>query len=99
MRSVEYRFVLKPSVDYLERCGVLLLDTRMMAEFLGVPRPVLLKFLYTDRIPLPLKLGLGRCIRWNVLELLEWVHAGCPGRSKWIEMRGSSGWYPLWRWR
>jgi len=97
MRSAEYRFDLKPSVDYLERCGVLLLDTRMMAVFLGVPHPVLRRFLYTDRIPLPLKLGMGRCIRWNLIELLEWVHAGCPHRSRWIEMRGSSGWYPLWR--
>lgn len=99
MRNVEYRHVLKPSVDYLEGCGVYWLDTGQMAQFLSVPQKTIQQMVYTDRIPLPMKVGLGSAIRWNILELLHWVEAGCPRRTQWIEIRGSSGWYPLWRWR
>ena len=98
MPSIEYKHVLKPSIEYLERSGKLMLDMAGMAEFLGVPAKTLAQLGYTDRIPLPCRLGFGNRRRWSVLELLEWVQAGCPRRSKWIEMRGSSGWYPQWRW-
>ena len=91
-RQVEYSVILKPSVEYLQRCGKLLLDTQEMADFLRVPRVKVPRLVYTDRIPLPLRLGLGRCLRWSVLELLEWVAAGCPRRTEWIEQRGWSGW-------
>ena len=33
----EYKHFLKPSVEYLEQCGKLMLDTQDMAAFLGVP--------------------------------------------------------------
>jgi predicted DNA-binding transcriptional regulator AlpA len=98
LRQIEYRNVLKPSVEYLEQCGSLMIDTRGMAEFLGVPAKVVAQLVYTDRIPLPCRLGIGKCYRWSILELLEWVEAGCPRRTQWIEMRGSSGWCPQWRW-
>ena len=94
----EYKHVLRPSIAFLEQCGKLLLDTRDLAEFLQVPKRVVQQLVYSDRIPLPMKLGWGECPRWNVIELLDWVQAGCPRRTKWIEVRGSSGWYPLWRW-
>jgi hypothetical protein len=98
MRAVEYKNVVRPSVDYLERCGSLMLDTAGMAEFIGLSTPVTAQLVYTDRIPLPCRLGLGKTYRWSVLELLEWVEAGCPRRVEWIKMRGSSGWSPPWRW-
>jgi hypothetical protein len=98
VRQIEYRNVLKPSAEYLERCGLLMIDTRGMADFLGVAAKVVAQLVYTDRIPLPCRLGIGKCYRWSVLELLEWVEAGCPRRTQWIEMRGSSGWCPQWRW-
>ena len=98
MRNIEYKHILKPSIEYLERCGSLMLDTAGMAEFLSVPTKTLARLVYTDRIPLPCRLGLGKCQRWSVLELLEWVETGCPRRGKWVEMRGLSGWYPQWRW-
>ena len=91
MRTIEYKHVLKPSVEYLERCGTLMLDTPRMAEFVGVPTKTLTQLVYTDRIPLPCRLGLGKCMRWSVLELLEWVEASCPRRGKWIEIRGPRG--------
>ena len=95
MRHIEYTNVLRPNVDYLRNTGTLFLDSRQMAEFLGIPRSVLAPLVYTDRTPLPVKLGLGKCFRWSVLELAEWVEAGCPRRRKWIELRGHSGWFPL----
>ena len=98
MRTIQYKHVLEPSIEYLESCGSLMLDTAGMAEFLGVTNKTLAQLVYTDRIPLPCRLGLGKCQRWSVLELLEWVGSGCPRRGKWIELRGSSGWSPQWRW-
>ena len=97
MRHIEYRNTLQPSIAFLEQSEKLLLDSGDLAAFLGVSRAVVQQLVYTDRIPLPVRLGLGKCFRWSVLELLEWVHVGCPRRTRWIEERGRSGWYPLWR--
>jgi hypothetical protein len=72
-RHIEYRHVMKPSVSYLEKCGRLVLTSREMGAFLGVPHAVLQQLVYTDRVPLPMRLGLAKCYRWSVLELLEWV--------------------------
>lgn len=99
MGRANYVHTLRPSVDRLGGSGALLLDGEQMAGFLGVEVKVLRQLVYTDRIPLPVSLGLGRCLRWSVVELLEWVEAGCPRRSDWITRRGQSGWYPLWRTR
>ena len=98
MRATEYKTILRPSIQYVEKCVTLMLNTGGVAEFLRVPRKKISYLVDTGRIPLPCRLGLGNCLRWSVLELLEWVEAGCPGRDKWIEMRGSSGWCPAWRW-
>jgi predicted DNA-binding transcriptional regulator AlpA len=95
MRQIEYKNVLTPSVDYLQTCGTLFLDSKQMAEFLGLQPKVVAQLVSTDRIPLPLRFGLGRSFRWSVLELAEWVEACCPRRGRWIELRGHSGWYPL----
>jgi len=97
VRTIEYRHTLKPSVEYLEQSGSLMLDTVGMAKFLGVPTKAMAQLVHTDRIPLPCRLGLGKCQRWSILELLEWVEAGCPRRRAWIEMRGSGGGRPRWR--
>jgi predicted DNA-binding transcriptional regulator AlpA len=88
----EYKHILKPSVEYLEQCGKLLLDSHDMAAFLGVPLGKVQQLIYSDRIPLPVRLGLGKSYRWSILELLEWVVAGCPKRTQWIKERGWSGW-------
>ena len=70
----------------------LLLDTKHMAASLGVPPNKVHQLTYNDRIPLPVKIGLCRCPRWSVFELLDWMQAGCPRRTAWIEKRGWSGW-------
>jgi hypothetical protein len=99
MHHVSYKWVLRPSVDYLRSCGRLMIAADGMAEFLGVPPKALQPLSSGDRIPLPFHLGLGKCARWSVFELLEWVQAGCPRRTQWIESRGRSGYAPEWRWQ
>jgi len=86
-------------VDRLRHKGKLLINNQDMAEFLGVERKTIQQLIYNDRIPLPVNLGLGECHRWSVIELLEWVEAGCPRRTQWIAARGQSGLYPSWRTR
>ena len=99
MGSRTYRHVLRPSVDCLREQGRLLIDTKGLADFLGVERKIIQQLIYSDRIPLPVSLGLAESHRWSVIELLECVEAGCPRRTKWIEPRGQSGWVPYWRTR
>jgi predicted DNA-binding transcriptional regulator AlpA len=97
MRKIEYAHALRPSVEWLERSGRLMLDTAEMAEFLGITRKTMAQLVYTERVPLPCRISVGKCFRWSVLELLEWVEAGCPKRSDWIRIRGESGWFTHWR--
>ena len=93
MRKIEFRNILKPSVEYLERCHALMLDTNGMSEFLGVPLKVMTQLVCTGRIPPPCRLGIGSGLRWNVLELLEWIEMDCPRRTEWIRLRRTSGMY------
>ena len=93
MRAIEYVNVLRPSIDYLESCGKLLLDSRDMAEFLGIPWKAMQQLAYTDRVLGPLQLGFGKCYRWSILEVLDWVQTGCPRRTEWNKMRSAPGWH------
>jgi len=65
MRKIDYRHVLKPSVEYLEQCGRLMLDSSEVGEFLGVTQKVLTQLATTDRVPGPFRLGLGAYMRWS----------------------------------
>jgi predicted DNA-binding transcriptional regulator AlpA len=100
-RKIEYRVIIKPSVERLLAHGKLMVNAEHMADFLGVTRMKVHELTGTDRIPLPIHLGLGKCARWSVFELLEWVESGCPRRVAWIEQRGWSGWARNWdsHWR
>jgi predicted DNA-binding transcriptional regulator AlpA len=42
------------------------------------------------RLPLPVRLG-GRCPRWIVSELHEWLKAGAPHIEVWEKCKGSHG--------
>jgi len=99
-RQIDYQVVLQPSVSRLAGLGKVMINAEHMAEFLGVSRIKVYYLTGTDRIPLPIHLGIGKCPRWSVFELLEWVEAGCPRRGVWIERRGWSGWARNWasRW-
>jgi len=87
----EYKIILRPSVERLLSCNKLMIDATEMGNFLGVTRQRVNHLKWTDRIPVPIRLGGGGCPRWSSFELLEWVAAGCPGRSAWIAHRGWSG--------
>ena len=78
--------VLRPSRDYLSNCRKLCIDAVAMAEFLGITVAQIRRLASTDRVPIPLRLG--RCRRWSVQELAEWVNADCPRRGAWVRMRG-----------
>jgi hypothetical protein len=78
---------LTPNVDYLRECGRYMIDTEDMAGFLQIPAEALKHMVWMGRLPLPLKLGFGQTTRWNVVELLTWVVAGCPRSAEWIRMR------------
>jgi hypothetical protein len=91
MRPIEYTNIIKPSVDYLERCGTLLLDSHGMAAFLGMPVKKVAELRCSGRLPLPCRLG--KCLRWSVLELLRWIQDGCPRLDNWTTMRNSARWY------
>jgi predicted DNA-binding transcriptional regulator AlpA len=80
-----------PSGEYLRRCRKFLLTMPEFAQFLGVSVSQAYRLVYSDRIPLPLRLGFGRCLRWSIFELQEWVEGGCPPRGEWLETRGWSG--------
>lgn len=99
MGSRNIRLTLKPCVDHLRGHDNLLLDAKEVAAFLRVEPRKIHQLVSCDRIPLPVSLGLGTCRRRSLIELLEWVEAGCPRRTDWIASRGQSGWYPWWRTR
>jgi predicted DNA-binding transcriptional regulator AlpA len=92
----EYKHGLRPNLDYLARCGKLLLDTRDLANFLQVPMKTARTLSGSNRVPQPVNLGLGKCSRWNALELLDWVATGCPQRDDWVKLRGRRRWPTLW---
>ena len=91
VRHIEYKVVLSPSVDYLRNAGTLFLDVPQMAEFLGLPAKIVYRLSGTDRLPMPRCFRLGKCLRWSVLELADWVEAGCPRRRRWMELQRQIG--------
>ena len=36
---------------------------------------------------LPAPLRIGRCVRWRLSEISEWLQAGSPARDQWETMR------------
>lgn len=55
------------------------------AEMLHVSERHIWALQSSGRIPRPVKLG--RCVRWPVDELRDWLAAGAPERGKWENAR------------
>jgi predicted DNA-binding transcriptional regulator AlpA len=36
----------------------------------------------------PSPIRLGRAVRFDLAEIRGWLAAGCPGRERWIELKG-----------
>jgi predicted DNA-binding transcriptional regulator AlpA len=65
----------------------LAVDNAGAAKMLGISESHLYALKRTARLgPTPIRLG--RCCRYRVSELVEWVNAGCPARARWQAMRG-----------
>lgn len=59
----------------------LLITAEEVVELLHVGRSTWYRHVSSGHTPAPVRLG--RSVRWRRDELLAWVAAGCPPRSKW----------------
>jgi predicted DNA-binding transcriptional regulator AlpA len=67
----------------------LTVDNAGAAKLLGISESHLYALKRTARLgPVPIRLG--RCCRYRIAELAEWVDAGCPARARWQTMRGGA---------
>jgi excisionase family DNA binding protein len=64
---------------------VLLLDAVSVAEMLNISRTTFYALKAAGRLPKPIRLG--RCVRWRIEEIKEWVNVGCPPLHRWEAMR------------
>lgn len=81
---------LQPSTDVLRRLEQIEpqgLPAAAAAKLLGVSQSHFYQLHRTGRLPLPVRLG--RAVRWRRQELLDWMTAGCPSRSRWMALRNS----------
>ena len=65
----------------------LLLSARQVADLLGIGLSTFWRLHSSGQTPAAVRLG--RCTRWNRLELLAWIDAGAPCRDKWEVSRGN----------
>lgn len=63
-----------------------LIDARVAAALCGMSRAAWYKRLSSGQVPRPVKIG--SLARWRKDELLAWIAADCPARTKW----DSTGW-------
>lgn len=59
----------------------LLVDATEAAILCGMSRAAWYKHLSSGKVPRPVKIE--SLSRWRRQELMEWIAAGCPSRSKW----------------
>ncbi len=63
----------------------LLADARTVAAMLGISRTTFFTMRAGGKVPKPIKLG--RCVRWRIAEIEEWVQSDCPPLDRWEAMR------------
>ena len=77
--------------DALERQGATpppeLVDLAGVAAMLGIGERTARRLDTTGRLPRPLKVG--KCKRWRIEELRDWLQAGAPPRQRWEQMKPS----------
>jgi predicted DNA-binding transcriptional regulator AlpA len=56
-------------------CVVELVNASVAAAVLGVSRRSWWRFVAEGRAPKPIRLG--RCVRWRLAELRDWIATGC----------------------
>ena len=63
----------------------LLLNAKQVATLLGISVSSFYSMRSCGRIPLPTRLG--RSVRWNRQEILNWIEADCPPLNRWKDQR------------
>ena len=66
----------------------LLVPAPNAAKLLSISERTLRKLNCTEQVPRPARLG--RRVLWSVVELEEWIAAGCPPRHRWESSRAQS---------
>ncbi len=64
------------------------LSAKKAAALLGISQRHLWSLNSRGRLPAPVRLG--RSVRWNRAELVEWLEAGCPSRHHWEQLKAES---------
>lgn len=62
-----------PVVEF--RCAVEMVNAKTAAAIVGVSRRSWWRFVAEGRAPKPIRLG--RCVRWRLLEIRDWINGGC----------------------
>ncbi len=65
----------------------LLLDAGRAAKVCGISRTTYLKLVRSGAIA-PQPFRLGSRVLWSRYLLEDWIRAGCPHRTIWVEQRG-----------
>lgn len=67
----------------------LLVDAKEAANLCRLGLSTWWRFVAGGKTPAPVRIG--RAVRWRRDELLAWVDAGCPARSRWESLWPSGG--------
>lgn len=62
------------------------LKAAQAGRLLGIAQSTLFKMQKVDQFG-PARLKLGRAVRYDRREVLDWMRAGCPPAAKWRAMR------------
>jgi prophage regulatory protein len=62
-----------------------LINAKGVAKILNVGVSHIYMMRSCGLIPLPIKLG--GSVRWNKLEIIDWINTGCPSLNKWMRLR------------
>ena len=77
----------EPNSNKTEPEKPLLLNVAQLAQMLGISIRQVSRLDATGRLPQPIRLG--RRKKWRSTEILNWINAGAPPRSRWRWDKGS----------
>lgn len=69
----------------VEQVSDTLMDIKQTAKLLNVSTSRIYSMRSSGQIPLAIRLG--KTIRWNKKELVEWIQEGCPPLQKWLILK------------
>ncbi len=65
---------------------LLVMSASELAQKLGVSVRHIRRLDAAGKLPQPVKIG--RCVRWRVGDIMEWLQSGTPDRAKWNARKG-----------